>query len=134
MYFRLRYYGGAHVAVLNDETVVNTRLKHFEHRRVVHVVTNMLQNIAVGDDTERAEDDPNGNVDLDIRNSRLDDVPGLLKFSNKAHITQAIPTVFSWLRWNILTWNWEMVLPDFSTAERISARKLMGEGWALAKT
>ena len=134
MYFSLKYYKVAHVTVLNDETVVDTRFEHLKHRRVVHVVANVFQDIAVRDDSERTEDDPNGNVDLDIRNSRLDDVPGLLKFSNKAQSTQAIPTVFSWLRWNILTWNWEMVLPDFSTAERISARKLMGEGWALAKT
>ena len=103
MYFILRYYGAAHVAVLNDETVVDTRFEHLKHRRVVHVVANVFQDIAVRDDTERTEDDPNRNVDLDIRNSRFDDVPRLLKFSDKAHNTQSIPTVFSWLRWNILT-------------------------------
>jgi hypothetical protein len=44
------------------------------------------------------------------------------------------PTERSWFLLYSLTWNWLIVFPPFSTALRISARKEMGEGCALAKT
>jgi hypothetical protein len=56
---------------LNDKTVVDARFQHLEHLRVLHVVTYVLQNITVRDDTKRAEDNPDRDVDLDIRNGCL---------------------------------------------------------------
>lgn len=67
-----------YVAVLNDETVVYTRLQHFEHLGVLHVVANMLQNIAVRNDTKGTEYDPDWYVDLNVRNGCFHDIARLI--------------------------------------------------------
>ena len=74
MYFILRYYGVAHVAVLDDETVVNTRLEHLKHLQILHVIADVFQNIAVRDDAESTEDHPDGDVDLNVGKSCFHDI------------------------------------------------------------
>ena len=73
--------GVAHVAVLNDETVVDTRLEQFKHLRVLHVVADVFQDISIRDDAQRSEKHPDRNVDFDIRYCGFNDVPGLIIFS-----------------------------------------------------
>ena len=65
------------LAVLDDETLVDTGLQHFQHLVVLHVVTDMLENVAVRDDTQCTEDDPNRDVDLDVGYRRLHDITQL---------------------------------------------------------
>lgn len=66
-----------YLTVLNDETVVNTWLQHFQHLVVLHIVANVFKDISVRDDTKCTENDPDRNVDLDIRNSSFHDISSL---------------------------------------------------------
>jgi hypothetical protein len=66
-----------YLTVLDDKAVVDARLEHLQHLRVLHVVANVLQDVAVGDDAEPSEHNPDGDVDLDVRDGRLDDVADL---------------------------------------------------------
>lgn len=63
--------GVTNLAILDDKTVVNTRLQHFEHLRVLHVIANVLKNISVGNNTQRAKNNPDWYVDFDVRYCRL---------------------------------------------------------------
>lgn len=65
------------LAILDHEAVVDTRLEHLEHLRVLHVVANVFKNVAVRDYTQGTEDDPNGNIDFDVRDCSLHYVPEL---------------------------------------------------------
>ena len=70
---------GAHLPVLDDETIVNTRLKHLQHLDVLHVVANVFQDVAVRDNTQRAEDDPDRDIDLDVRNGGFHNISQLVR-------------------------------------------------------
>ena len=65
------------LAILNDEAIVNTRLEHLKHLRVLHIIADVFKDVAVGDYTQGTEDDPDGDVDLDVRDSRLHDISQL---------------------------------------------------------
>ncbi len=106
------------VAVLDDESLFDAWLEHLEHGSVVKVVADVLEHLAVGNNAERTEDNDDGDVVADIgRVARM-----------------VLLAVFSLLREKSLTCMVEMVLPPFSTALRISARKVTGAGGALEKT
>lgn len=65
------------LSVLDDETIVDTWLEHLEHLGILHVVANVLQNVAIGDDAESTEDDPDGNVDLNVWDRSFHDITQL---------------------------------------------------------
>ena len=65
------------LAILDHEAVVDTRLEHLEHLRVLHVVANMFKDVAVRYHAEGTEDDPDGNVDFDVGNRGLHDIAEL---------------------------------------------------------
>ena len=67
----------AHLSILDDETIVDTRLQHLQHLRILHIVADVLQDIPVRDNAKCTEDHPDRNVDLDIRYRGLHDLPGL---------------------------------------------------------
>lgn len=70
---------GAHLPVLDYETIVDARLEHLQHLDVLHIVANMFQDIAVRNDTQRAEDNPDGNIDLNIWNGGFHDISQLIR-------------------------------------------------------
>jgi hypothetical protein len=57
---------------LDHEGLVDTGFQHFEHLGILHVVADMLEDVAVGYYTESAKDYPDGNVDLDVRDGGFD--------------------------------------------------------------
>ena len=66
-----------YLSILDDKSLVDTWLQHLQHLVVLHVVANVFENISVRDDTEGPEDDPDWDVDLDVRDSRLHDISQL---------------------------------------------------------
>lgn len=67
------------LAVLNDEALVDARLQHLQHLVVLHIVTNVLQYVAVGDDPQCAEDNPDRYVDFNVRDCGLHYIAELRK-------------------------------------------------------
>ena len=65
------------LAILNNEALVDTRFQHLQHLVVLHIVADVLQYVAVGDDPQCTEDDPDRDVDLDVGNGGLHDIPEL---------------------------------------------------------
>lgn len=63
---------GTHLSVLNGKGVLETRLEHLKEFRVVSIVTDVVENVLVGDDVERTEDDNDGNVVTDVGKGSLD--------------------------------------------------------------
>ena len=72
---------GAHeytnLLILHDETFVDTWLEHLNHLRIRRVVTDVLQNIAIGDNAECTEHNPDGNIGLDVWESRANNISEL---------------------------------------------------------
>lgn len=131
----------AYIAILDRECVLQTGLHHLEELRVVAVVANVVEDVLVGDDVESAENDDNRDVLPDVRDGRADRLARLYVWCTSQQGRRA--KVRGWhrprltcrsVRRIILTCSDEMVLPPFSTADRISARYEIGDGWALAKT
>ena len=57
---------------MDRERVLETRLEHLKHLSVVVVVADVVENVLVGDDVERTEDDDDGDVVADVGQRRLD--------------------------------------------------------------
>ena len=70
---------GAYLTILNDEALVNAWLQHLQHLVVLHVIADMLQNIAVGYDSQGSENNPDWDVNLDVRDGSFHDIPQLSK-------------------------------------------------------
>ena len=88
------------LAILDHEAVVDTRLEHLKHLRVLHVIADVFKDIAVGDYTQGTEDDPDGDVDLDVRDRGLHDISELAHKCQEWSTTRWISlTERSWLRW-----------------------------------
>ena len=66
-----------HLSFLNDEAIIYAWLEHLQHLRVIEIKADMLQNIPVGYNAKSAEDNPDGNVNLDVRDRGFHDIPGL---------------------------------------------------------
>lgn len=62
------------LTILDHEAVVNTWLEHFKHLPVLHVVAYVLKDVAVGYNAKGAKDDPDGDINLDVRDSSLNNV------------------------------------------------------------
>ena len=67
-----------YLTILDNKTIVNTRLQHFQHLVVLHIVTDMFKDISVRNNTECTENDPNRNIDLDVWDSGLHDISSLM--------------------------------------------------------
>ena len=61
-----------HISVLNGESVLQARLEQLKHLGIGTVVADVVENVLVGDDVERTEDDDDGNVVADVRQRGLD--------------------------------------------------------------
>lgn len=62
---------------MDDKAFVNTGLEHLQHLVILHVVTYVFEDVTIRDYTQGTEDDPDRNVDLDVRNGRLHDIAQL---------------------------------------------------------
>ena len=87
--------------VLDDESFINTWFQHFQHLIVLHVIAYVLKDVAVRDDPEGTEDDPDWYVNLDVRDGGLHHVAQLNEVMNDGEGASAQPrhTERSWLRW-----------------------------------
>ena len=59
---------------MDNETIIDAGLKHLQHLDVLCVVVYVFQDIAVRDNTQRAEHDPNMDIDLDVRDRGFPDI------------------------------------------------------------
>lgn len=66
---------------LEYPTFVNTWLQHLNQLGVLHVVADVLENIAVGDDSKGSEYNPNWHILLDVRQARFDGTSTLFMMS-----------------------------------------------------
>jgi hypothetical protein len=64
------------VPILDGKRLLDAWPEHFEHRRVIRVETDVAKDISVRDDSERAKDDNNGNVHLDVGQLDVEDRAG----------------------------------------------------------
>jgi hypothetical protein len=55
------------VLLLDDESFVERRFHHLHHLGVLEVVNDVFEDVAVGDETQRSEDDHDGDFLLDVR-------------------------------------------------------------------
>jgi len=72
-----------HLPVLNHERLLDTRLEHIQHSGIVLVVADVLEDLLIGNDSERSEDDDDGDVGSDVGKRSLDRVSALLETPTK---------------------------------------------------
>ena len=73
--------------VLDDETFLDTWLQHFQHRGIVPVIANVVENVLIGNHTKCSENNHNRNIGLHVGKSRSDCRPestlGAVAFSEQ---------------------------------------------------
>ena len=63
--------GSTNISRLNRESILQTRLEHFEELDVVSVVADVIENVLVGNDVERSENYDDRNVVSNVRQRSL---------------------------------------------------------------
>ena len=66
-----------HISRLNRESVLETRLEHLEQLSIVPIVADVIEDVLVGNNVERSEDDDDRNVVSNVR-KRSDDLGSAL--------------------------------------------------------
>lgn len=122
-----------YVAVLNRECILETGFETFEHLCIVTIITDVVQDVLVWNDVERSEHHNDRDIITNIRQRRFDGLSALSMITApsasdlRAFNVCLTLTDFS-VRRIILICIDEIVLPPFSTADRISAKNVIGEG------